>query len=49
VPNLLGQDVNITPQGYETTWTRTELLEERERDAARRRAKWKADKERKEQ
>ena len=41
--------MSITPQGFETTWTREELLAERERDAARRRAKWKADKERKEQ
>jgi len=38
--------VNITPQGYETTLTRKELLEARDKDAARLRAKWKADKER---
>ena len=39
--------MNITPLGYETTLTRTELLEARDKDAARLRAKWKADKERK--
>ena len=39
--------MNITPQGYETTLTRKELLEARDKDAARLRAKWKADKERK--
>jgi hypothetical protein len=38
--------VNITPQGYETTLTRKELLEARDKDAARLRAEWKADKER---
>jgi len=38
--------VNITPQGYETTLTRRELLEARDEDAARLRAEWKADKER---
>jgi hypothetical protein len=41
--------VNITPQGYETTLTRNELLEARDKDAARLRAEWKADKEREEQ
>jgi hypothetical protein len=38
--------VNITPRGYETTLTRKELLEARDKDAARLRAEWKADKER---
>ena len=38
--------MNITPQGYETTLTRNELLEARDKDAARLRAEWKADKER---
>ena len=38
--------MNITPQGYETTLTRKELLEARDKDAARLRAEWKADKER---
>jgi hypothetical protein len=38
--------VNITPQGYETTLTRKELLEARDKDAARLRAQWKTDKER---
>ena len=38
--------MNITPQGYETTLTRKELLEARDEDAARLRAEWKADKER---
>ena len=37
--------MNITPQGYETTLTRKELLEARDKDAARLRAEWKADKE----
>ena len=38
--------MNITPRGYETTLTRKELLEARDKDAARLRAEWKADKER---
>ena len=38
--------MNITPQGYETTLTRKELLEARDKDAARLRAQWKIDKER---
>ena len=38
--------MNITPQGYETTLTRKELLEARDKDAARLRAQWKTDKER---
>ena len=37
--------MNITPQGYETTLTRKELLEARDKDAARLRAQWKTDKE----
>jgi hypothetical protein len=41
--------VNITPQGYDRTMTREELLEARDKDAAQLRAKWKADKEREEQ
>ena len=38
--------MNITPRGYETTLTRKELLEARDKDAARLRAQWKTDKER---
>ena len=38
--------MNITPRGYETTLTRKELLEARDKDAARLRAQWKIDKER---
>jgi len=38
--------VNITPQGYETTMTREALMAERDKDAARLQAQWKADKER---
>ena len=38
--------MNPAPQGYETTLTRKELLEARDKDAARLRAQWKTDKER---
>ena len=38
--------MNITPRGHETTLTRKERLEARDKDAARLRAEWKADKER---